>query len=45
MVLDKATVAGIQRLAAAYVMEDMPAETLNLHGSQAAEKKEVEEVM
>jgi len=45
LVLDKATVAAIKQLAAMYVEEDMPADTENLHCSQAAEKKEVEEVM
>ena len=45
LVLDKATVAAIKQLAAMYVEEDMPADIENLHCSQAAEKKEVEEVM
>jgi hypothetical protein len=36
---DKSTVAQIQQLAAVYVMEDMPRETENLHGSQAIENK------
>jgi hypothetical protein len=39
LVLDKATVAGIQRLAAVYVGEDIPAETENLHCSQTTENK------
>jgi hypothetical protein len=43
--LDKATVAGIQRLAAVYVEEDISAETENLHWSQTTENKVVEEVM
>jgi len=33
LLLDKATVAEIQRLAAVYVGEDIPAETENLHCS------------
>jgi hypothetical protein len=45
LTFDKATVAGIKQLVAVYVEEDMPAETENLHCSQAPEKKEVEEVM
>jgi hypothetical protein len=39
LTFDKATVAGIQQLAAVYMMEDTPAETENLHDSQATEKK------
>jgi hypothetical protein len=39
LTFDKATVAGIQQLAAVYVMEDMPTETEDLHGSQATENK------
>ena len=39
LTFDKATVAGIEQLAAVYVMEDMPAETENLHGPQARENK------
>ena len=39
LTFDKATVARIQQLAAMYMMEDTPAETENLHGSQATEKK------
>jgi hypothetical protein len=35
----KGTVAGIQRLAAVYVGEDVPAETENLHCSQTIENK------
>ena len=42
---DKATVAGIEQLAAVYVMEDMPAETENLHRRQAIENKKLAEVM
>ena len=42
---DKATVGQIQQLAAVYTVEDTSAETENLHGSQATEKKLVEEVM
>jgi len=38
LTFDKATAAGIQQLAAVYMMEDTPAETENLHGSQATEK-------
>jgi len=45
LVLDKATVAGIKQLAAVYLEEDIPAEAENLPCAQAAEKKEVEEVM
>lgn len=45
LTFDKATVAGIEQLAAVYVMEDMPAETRNLHGPQAPENKQVEDVM
>jgi hypothetical protein len=37
LTFDKATVAQIQQLAAMYMMEDTPAETENLHGSQATE--------
>ena len=39
LTFDRATVAGIQQLAAVYVMEDMPAETENLHASQVPENK------
>jgi hypothetical protein len=37
LTFDKATVAKIQQLAAMYLMEDTPAETENLHGSQATD--------
>jgi len=43
--LDKATVAGIERLAAVYVGEDMLRDTENLHCSQVAENKLIEEAM
>jgi hypothetical protein len=39
LTFDKATVVGIQQLAAVYVMEDIPAERENLHGPQAPENK------
>jgi hypothetical protein len=39
LMFDKSTIAAIQQLAAAYVMEDMPEETANLHDSQAPESK------
>jgi len=46
LTFDKATVAGIQELAAVYAMEDMLTEDrTNLHGSQATENKQVEQVM
>jgi hypothetical protein len=37
LTFDKATLARIQQLAAVYMMEDAPAETENLHGSQTTE--------
>ena len=39
LIFDKATVAVIQQLAAVYMMEDMAAETGNLHGMQAPENE------
>jgi hypothetical protein len=39
LTFDKATVAAIQQLAAVYGMEDTPAESENLHGSQTGENK------
>jgi len=45
LVLDKATVAGNERLAAVYVGEDMLTDTENLNWSQVAENKLIEEVM
>ena len=48
LTFDKATVGRINELAAMYmvdVMEDVPAESENLHSSQASEKKQIEEVM
>ena len=39
LTFDKAIVARIQQLAAMYGIEDAPAETENLHGSQTTEKK------
>jgi hypothetical protein len=45
LTFDKDTVALIQRLAAMYVEEDLLPEAENLHCSQTAEKKKVEEVV
>jgi hypothetical protein len=45
LILDKTTVAGIERVAAVYVGEDLLADTQNLHRSQTTENKEIEEVM
>jgi hypothetical protein len=45
LTFDKATVAVIQQLAAVYVEEDLLVGTENLHRSQPAENKVVEEVM
>jgi hypothetical protein len=45
LTFDKATIALIQQLAAVYVEDDLLAETENLHGSQTAENKKVEEVV
>jgi hypothetical protein len=39
LTFDKATVAGIQQVAAVYLMKDMPAERENLHGPQARENR------
>jgi hypothetical protein len=39
LTFDKATLARIQQLAVVYMMEDTPAETKNLHDSQATENK------
>ena len=39
LTFDKVTRARIEELAAVYMMEDTPAETENLHGSQSAESK------
>jgi hypothetical protein len=39
LTFDRATVAIIEQLAAAYVMGDVPAKFENLHGSQAPENK------
>jgi hypothetical protein len=39
LTFDKATLARIQQLAVVYMMEDTPAETENLHDSQATENK------
>jgi hypothetical protein len=45
LTFDKATVAAIQQLAAVHVIEDMPAETENLHRPQALENRYFEDVM
>ena len=37
LTFDKATLARIQQLAAIYMMEDTPADSENLHGSQTRE--------
>ena len=39
LTFDKATVAGIQQVAAVYLMKDMPARRENLHGPQARENR------
>jgi hypothetical protein len=45
LTFDKATVAGIQQLAAVYVVEDLLTETDNLHRLQGTETKQVEKVV